>query len=354
MIKPRGKNTWLIQIYLGRDATGKKNYYHETFYSPLKSLAEERERELKKQLKPHKVGPNNKIMTLGEYMDYYLNKKKKSIRPSSLRTYESYTSKLKPLIGHLQLWTITSEQIDTILTNNLGNLALRSQKNLYNYTYEVISSAINDRRVPKDALLGWDNPRLEKKEQQVFSEAQLRQLISIITSNTYRYGLVLYLLIITGARAGEILGLCEDVIDFKKKSITIKRTMNLQTATLKNEPKTSNSYRTVILDDEIMFLLKAYISDRKVVTLHKENSLVFQTQNGKPVRYSTIQKTWKSILKKANLKHARIHDIRHSVITYLLDQNVSPIQVASLVGQDVNTTTRTYAHKLRKGKAVVF
>ncbi len=351
-VKKRGKG-WLISIYLGRDADGKKKYHYETHYAPTKSLAIERERDLEKLLKPIKAGPHKTYMTLGEYMDYFYEKKKKSIRPGSCRTYGSYNRKLKPLIGHLQLWNITYEEIDRILFNELSNLSSRSQKNLYDYTKEVIKDAISTRRVHPDTLLDWENPRQEKKERRIFTDNQLRRLLEIITSNNYRYGLVLYLLIITGARAGEILGLCEDVLDFEKNQITIMRTMDLATASLREEPKTFNGYRTVQLNEEAMMLIKKYIQGRKVVSIKKDH-LVFQTKNGKPVRYSTIQKTWKSILKRAGLEHARIHDIRHSVITYLLDQNVPVIQVATLVGQDISTTTRTYAHKIRKGNAVEF
>ena len=355
-VKKRGKG-WLISIYLGRDATtGKKNYYYETFHAPTKSLAQDRERELKNQLKPRKAGPNVVYTNLGEYMDYFYSKKARSLRKGSLQTYASYIRKLKPLIGHLQLWTITFEEIDRIFRVEFFGLSMRYQKNLYDFTKEVIQDAIDSRRVPMDALVGWETPAQEKKIRDVLSEDQIRGLLDFLASGTYRYGFVFYLLLITGARAGEILGLCEDVVDFQKNQITIRRTIDLHSTRLQDEPKTSNSYRTIQFGDEEMALFKRYIQDiqnRKVVSI-KKDSLIFQTKNGKPVRYSTIQKTWKSILKQLDIEHVRIHDIRHSVITYLLNQNVSIIQVASLAGQDVNTTTRTYAHKMRKGNAVEF
>ena len=70
--------------------------------------------------------------------------------------------------------------------------------------------------------------------------------------------------------------------------------------------------------------------------------------------YKTIQNTWKAVLKKAELEFSRIHDVRHSVITYQLNEGVPAIKIAEMVGQDVNTTNRTYAQKIRKGKVVDF
>ncbi|QGT99737.1 hypothetical protein SYNTR_1144 [Candidatus Syntrophocurvum alkaliphilum] len=203
-------------------------------------------------------------------------------------------------------------------------------------------------------MLGFRIPKAGKKDRNPYSEEQIRVLLKNLQK--YRYGLVIRLLAITGARAGEILGLCEDAVNFQNNSITIRRTMNLQTGRLKEEPKTSNSYRTITLDDETMEQLRFFIEnrkkERKVSQLQKEKSLIFLTQKGNPVRYSTIQKTWKSVLKKSKLDFIRIHDIRHSVITLLLTRGNSVIEVASLVGQDVNTTTSKYAHLVRKGNAV--
>ncbi|MGE5543625.1 MAG: hypothetical protein ACM3UW_01500 [Bacillota bacterium] len=50
---------------MGRGSDGKPDYYYETFYAPLKSLAQDRERELMKRLK-HAAGPKRDIMTLND------------------------------------------------------------------------------------------------------------------------------------------------------------------------------------------------------------------------------------------------------------------------------------------------
>src|SRR5690606_25918844 len=125
----------------------------------------------------------------------------------------------------------------------------------------VVRDAINNRRVPHDALVGFKIPRAHKKDINTLTEDEMKLIINNCSS--YKYELVIRLLILTGARAGEVLGLCEDVSDFKKGSITIQRTMNLQTGILKEEPKTSNSYRTSFLDDETTNLLKEHISKNK-------------------------------------------------------------------------------------------
>mgnify|MGYP000913796456 FL=1 len=313
MIEARGKGKWLIRIYLGRDAGGKRKYYNETFYAPIKLLAQEREQELTKKLKGQKAGPYDEIMTLGQYIDYFLENIEDTIRSSSLLTYQGYAKKVKPLVGGLLLWTLTAEQLNSNLRGRFDHLAKRSRKNLYDFIRNVVRSAIEAHRAPQDALLGFKIPKAGKKERQVLSDEDMRLIQE--NAKPYRYGLVIRLLILTGARSGEILGLCEDVLNFDKKTIIIKRTMNLQTAILKEEPKTANSYRTILLDDETMSLIKEHISDRKVTAINKGKRLVFQTETGRPVRYSTIQKTWKSILKKSGLDFVRIHDIRHSVIT---------------------------------------
>lgn len=357
MIEKRGSGTWLIRIYIGRGEDGKKKYYNETFYAPLKSLAQDRERELSKQLKITQAGPKSTVMTIGEQIDDWLLDSKDSLSASSYRTYEYYAKTLKPVVGGMMLWSLTGNELNKILRDRFINYSVRSRHNIYSFLRTVLRSAIDSGRAPQSILLGFKMPRVPRKERNTLSRQELFHLSECAAD--YRYGLAIRLLALTGARAGEILGLTWQLVDFNNNSITINKGINLQTRVLNDRPKTENSRRTIILDDVTMGLLKQHYQkikaerkDKKIVPLRRDDSLVFVTQNGKPVAYKTIQKTFESALKKAGLPHMRVHDLRHSVITVLLTEGNSIMSVAALAGQNVNTTTGKYAHTLKRASAL--
>lgn len=106
-------------------------------------------------------------------------------------------------LGHLSLWTLTGEGLNSILDDHFDVLQSRSKKNLYDFTRTVVRSAIESHTAPQDALLGYKIPRAGKIEREVYTQSDLKTILGNLSG--YRYGLVFRLLIVTGARAGEIL-----------------------------------------------------------------------------------------------------------------------------------------------------
>lgn len=349
MIQKRGKNSWLIKIYLGRGPDGKEKRYVETFHAPLKSMAIARERELKAQFA--KVGRVGEVNTLGEWLDIWLEGHKNMITSRTFMEYNSTVKRLKPIIGHLHLYTLDSFQIMDLLEAELANLAPKTRRNYYSVLKMVIKTALERKLVPNDALQGLKNPRVPKKEKPVLTKEQLIQVATI--AQQYKHGLIIQLLCATGARVSEILGLTWNAVDFNKNTITIDQSVDIRNRRLKNEVKTKNSRRTIELPPELMQLLKEHKQKTlgKIVPINQANLLVF-TVDGKPIHYDTIRKKWLRILKKAGLPKVNIHAIRHSVITAMLNEGVPPIIVAGLVGHDVATTVNTYAQKIQGGKAL--
>jgi integrase len=351
MIKNRGKHTWLIQIYLGRDTTGKKKYYYETFHSPTKSLAQQREKELSLKLKS-RTGPKQ-VMNFGEYLDVWLQKMKGSVADNTYKTYEYQALRIRPFVKDLQLWTLTGDDLKTALQNNFPVLSPRSINNLYGVARMIVLSAIAAHKAPVDALAGFRTEYDPKKDRPTLNREQLE--IFINHTHNYKHGLIVRLLALTGARISEILGLTLNQIDFENGIITIDQAVDIHTRKLKNETKNQNSRRSIILDDETIELLKQHINNSTsniVRPINKNDNLVFQSIDGRPIKYSAVYNTVKRILKQAGFRDMRIHDLRHSAITLLLKEGIPVITVASLAGQDVATTTGKYAQKIKVTKAI--
>ena len=349
MIKKRGKG-WLIKIYLGRDKDGKQKYYTETFYAPLKSMAQARERELKQKLE--NLGPKQGVKTLGEWLDLWLAEKQFQVDSNSWKTYVTYINKIKPAVSDTKLYELNGHELKRRISTYIEDIAPRTQKNIITTLKTAIRAGIEAKVIPQDALLGFGTVKVSRKDRPVLTREDLLRIAQL--SERYRYGLVIRLLAVTGARLGEILGLTWDRIDFERNTITIDRTVDVSSRRLKDDTKTPNSRRTIILDTETMSKLMEWKkqSHNKVISL-KNQELVFKSLEGKPLHYGRIHKTFKTVLKQAGLPDMRIHDIRHSVVTLLLKEGVPPILVAALVGHNVATTTSTYAQQVKISKSIL-
>jgi len=171
--------------------------------------------------------------------------------------------------------------------------------------------------------------------------------------------LFLHLVASTGLRRGEALGLKWDDIDFERCTAYIQRTrVDLTEATESGRgvtvqahqpPKTAKSRRLILLAPVVLDLLRrqelSQQMDRYVMGERWEDGdWVFARKNGTPQSVSGISQRWKRFLAKHNLRHVRIHDLRHSYATNALiaDQRIEMIS-EQLGHSSIRITKDTYA-----------
>ncbi|WP_242652563.1 site-specific integrase [Desulfofarcimen acetoxidans] len=143
-------------------------------------------------------------------------------------------------------------------------------------------------------------------------------------------------------------------VNFENGTITIKRAVDCRHRRIK-ETKTIGSVRTLILDSETLGLLKEYKKeeDSKHESLQKDDTLIFHSSDGRPLREGAIRNTMNRVLKKAGLDHIRVHDLRHTAGSILLDEGVPLTTVSAFLGHSTPATTASvYAHALRKGESI--
>lgn len=280
MVKKIGDGKWLIRVYLGRDADGKQKYHKETFYAPLKSMAQDREKQIKEKYR--KIGRKGDIGTLGEWLDAWLERKKREIEPNTFREYGRIIEKLKPSVGELRLYDLTGPVLRSCAEKTLEGLSPKTVKNMLGVLKSAVRAGIEARVIASDALLGFGKLKVPRIDRPVLAREDLEALIK--ASEGYRYGLVIRLLCVTGARVGEILGLTWERVDLAREMITIDRTADLHARTVKNDTKTYNGRRTIKLDGETVGLLHEWKKKSKVVSLNGQG-LVFSSPTGKPLHY---------------------------------------------------------------------
>jgi len=140
----------------------------------------------------------------------------------------------------------------------------------------------------------------------------------------------------TAMREGEVLGLQWSDIDYATNSITVSRTISYDSilqpdgSRIKGlsirEPKTSRSRRTIKVPSPVLDGLRQQEAIQSVMKAEaggdwKEGDWVFTNNVGNPVDASKLRKIFNKTLDKFGIRRIRIHDMRHSVATILLEQD---------------------------------
>jgi integrase len=147
------------------------------------------------------------------------------------------------------------------------------------------------------------------------------------------------LLLLTGMRRGEVLGLRWDDIDFAKKTIYVRRNVTYPT----NQPnitstKTENGVRQIPLDDNLAILL-----DRP------EHPRGFIVGGRHPITLMAYRWMYERIEKQVDLHEATAHIFRHSYLTMLDAAGVDPKTLQVIAGHgDIRITMNRYVHEREK------
>jgi len=140
----------------------------------------------------------------------------------------------------------------------------------------------------------------------------------------------------TGMREGELLALTLNDIDFEGKKINIDKTYHyLNGQDIITDPKTVKSKRIIAIPDFLADELKDYV--KMCYELNPTDRLF-------PVRKSFLAKNLHGGATRAGLKQIRVHDLRHSHVSLLIDMGYGAVAIADRVGHESIDITYRYAH----------
>lgn len=139
----------------------------------------------------------------------------------------------------------------------------------------------------------------------------------------------------TGIREGELLALTPGDFDFKKKLLRISKSyQRLQGRDVITPPKTEKSKRTIALPDFLAEEVEEYIE-------------LFGIDDGE--RIFPVSKHWlyhemECGCKASGVKRIRVHDLRHSHVSLLIDMGFSALSIADRMGHEAVEMTYKYSH----------
>ncbi|MGI6501617.1 MAG: tyrosine-type recombinase/integrase [Anaerostipes sp.] len=166
-----------------------------------------------------------------------------------------------------------------------------------------------------------------KEEYKKFSEAVMDKDISF-----YAFEILYW----TGMRMGELLALTMEDFDFEKNTVRINKSyQRLERQDVITTPKTPKSNRTIKLPKFLAEEMREYFS---MLYGYDRNTRIFQ------ITKSFLHHEMERGCKKSGVKKIRIHDLRHSHISLLIDLGFSAVAIADRVGHESIDITYRYSH----------
>lgn len=354
-IVEKGNNKFLVRVYIGRE-DGKRKYHSKQFDN--KKDAEKYLTKILHEKNTDTFADAGKI-TVAEHMETWLETVvKKRVKE---KTYLDYKDRVRlyinPAIGKVKLSKLEPRRIQ-IMYAEMIDRGLSSR--VVRYAHTLLRNSLQQAvkwghlyRNPAD-LVTDELPKRERKEMQALSSEQVKVLMEAAIYSPMKP--LFSLLIASGMRPSEALGLKWSDVDFENKRITVNRTLTRYNkgGWKLEEPKTAKSRRTIPLPPSTMADLKEhsrnqaeYILSREKGEYNKQN-FVFAANNGEPLSTNNIlNRHFKPLLKSAGLPDIRLYDLRHTCATLLLSAGENPKVVSERLGHSTITLTLdTYSHVL--------
>lgn len=290
----------------------------------------------------------NHNITFKELTELYINDKKASKKSTTIQC-DFYSLKKFSKLDQCIICEITPNMIYDLLDEmdqkglTIGYInKLRSIINkVFNFALEQEFLAIN----PVKKVKKIKRPDELKKEMSFWTLNEFESFSSVISDKDNRYFVLFNLLYYMGCRKGEALALKWDDINLSRRTIRINKTIAQQLRGVSYKltpPKTLNSNRTIKIPTKLYEILLDRYNTVKLDKTFSPTNFVLGGTNPLSLRYVGTKFKRYAIL--ANVPVIRIHDLRHSHASLLINQGANIKAIASRLGDSVDTVLNVYTH----------
>ena len=278
-------------------------------------------------------------MKFSDFVDVYLDDQRHRLREHTMINKEYIIrDKLIPYFGSKKMNEINAANIrawqNTLIEKGYAQTYLKTINNqlsaIFNYAVTYYELEANPCR--KAGSMG----KGKADEMNIWTQEEFQKFADSLMDKRIPW-LAFQILFWTGIRIGELLALTFADVDLEKKTIRINKSyQRLRGKDIITEPKTPKSNRVVHIPDFLAADIKDY-----------EESLYDWAPDDRviPVAKTTLEKEMVRGVQLSGVKRIRIHDLRHSHVSLLLELGFSAKEIAERLGhENIETTLNTYAH----------
>lgn len=298
----------------------------------------------------------------------YLTEKKISQASLSRQTSLSLST-ISNIIKKNNVSAETANAVSTALNVPWQTLFVlqNPQKKLSSYTIvhyhhlvsNILSAAVKWQYIPYNPCTRIDAPKSEKADIDYLDENESKHLLQLLQKEKGIYRRAISLLLLTGMRRGELLGLEWQDIDFHAKTIYVHQTSQyLPSQGIYDEsPKTKSSKRLIIMSAQVIFLLQEQIEWQQrqfhaAPDLWQNSGRIITDEHGAPMHPDRLTRWFGKFIKKTDLPTGlHLHSLRHTYATLCIANGVPITAVSSQLGHaNVAITAKIYAHAIKSAE----
>lgn len=335
----RDKNTgkWMSQIRV-KDWTGKEIHKKKRGFNTKKE-ALQWERDFINQ------SSGSLGMSFMDFIELYIQDMEKRLKPSTVANKRFLIDlKIIPYFGKFPLDAIKPTDIRkwqnelTSYRDEKGKSYSQTYLKTINnqitaiFNYAVKYYGLKENPCHKAGSMGKKNA----DEMEFWTKDEFATFIEAMKDRPASYAIFMTMYY-TGIREGELLALTPVDIDFEKDTLTINKSyQRLGGKDIITTPKTPKSNRVVMLPEVLKTVLRNYME--KCYGLQPDDRLF-------PYNKSFLYREMQIGIEASGVKRIRVHDIRHSHASLLVELGFSPLLIAERLGHErVQTTMDTYSH----------
>ena len=346
-IRQRKDGRWEARYTIGRDpGTGKQ---------VQRSVYGATQQEVRKKLAQAVASLDNgdyfepSKMTLARWVEIWLSEYMGDKKFLTIRHYKAQCkTHIVPSLGAVKLAELTTPQIQAFYNRLLRDgMAPKSVRNIHGILTKCLSTAVSVEYIRDNPASRTTLPRVEKKEIHPLTDEQVKGFLRVSAGDEYE--ILLKVILFTGLREAEAIGLTWDCIDFKAG--TVKVCKQLQKRPLADggftfAPLKNDKTRILRPAPFVMELLERRKREQAAQRLkagelwegwqtaeEQKSALVFTTAAGGNLSPQTVYNHYKKLAVQIGAPDSRVHDLRHTFAVLSL-QN----------GDDVKTVQGNLGH----------
>lgn len=335
-IRKRNDGRLEMQITVGTDDNGKR--IRKSFYGKTEREVKKKRDKWIKETDIYKELKVGKTEDFSVWADIWLETyKKPSVRPYTYEnTYRTRVEKyLKPYFKNRPLNSINQIDIQRFF-NEHSQISLATQNTLRIILVNIFKKAVINgvciKNPVEDIKLHSNN---KTKDKQAYNAKQQRAAIEWAMANKKCEILIV---LKTGIRRGELLGLRWSDVDLDNKIISINQSISPKVKGfdfVDTELKTKSSKRRIPIDDELTDFLRQ---------MERTGENIFEAPSVDAFA-KRINHTLKQMADECNLPYLTLHELRHSFGTVLREKGVDIYTISKLLGHSsIGVTSAIYVH----------
>ena len=303
--------------------------------------------------------------TFREYAEYVIDlKERNGAKHKTISSYRYLAERVYPVIGEIKLKDLRVSHLNNLYSQlqedgqnkRGGRLSAKSVIEHHRFISAVLAQADKEMLIPFNPATKATLPKMDRKTPNYFQPEDIAAIREALEYESPKWKMLVHLLLITGARRGEVLGLKWSAVDFERNQVHICNNVlySPDRGIYEDTPKTATSDRFVTLPAETMKLLQQYkafqtMERYRLGEYYQDRGFLFAQDNGGPMHPDSVTTWLDRFAKRNNLPHINPHAFRHTMASMLFFNGVDDISVSKRLGHaQVSTTTDIYGHIIQE------